>query len=309
MHLRRPRRWGAATVSAVSAGLALALLPASPASAATAPDWPTSRVPTGCASMTPGPDPSGFALAYTDTRTPTVTGWTYNGSKSRVVLPPGTLRTVFKVTSTQTCSGVAGMAVYVRESINGGAPFVAPSSLTRLSTNAFSAVFGVIDNSASADVTGWVEVPLVLTAPRYESFTLDANFGLLSKVDYTGGSTFLTGSWSTQRVYIVLATTQTTSASRAAVAKGGTVTFATSLKKASPAAYVALPGVAVKFQTKLPGKAWVTRATRTTSATGRATYAFKPGATMAWRWVRAENITTTPFTAASTSAARTIKVT
>lgn len=308
MYPRRSRRLGVAAAAAVS-GLALALLPAASASAATAPDWPTSRVPSGCDSTAVGADPSGFTVSFTDTQAPRVTGWTYNGSKTRAVLPPGTFATSFKVTASQTCSGVGAVTVFGRQSINGGAPSVSPVSLDRLTSNAFNATFGFENPTATSSITGWLEIPFIVATPRYDSFALDADFGLLSKVDYTGATPYLTGPWSTQRLYLVLATTQATAASKTTVAKGGTVTFATTVKKATPAGYAALSGVSVKLQTKLPGQAWITRATRTTSATGRAAYSFKPAATMAWRWVLAENITTAPYTAASTSTVKTIKVT
>ena len=75
----------------------------------------------------------------------------------------------------------------------------------------------------------------------------------------------------------------------------------------------------------VPQKIWCSDATRTTqtcqqllsvfpalaasTSSGRASYTFTPTATQAWRWVHAENITTAPYTAASTSTIKTITVT
>jgi hypothetical protein len=85
--LARPRR--IAVASALVSGLVLALVPASPASAVTIPDWPASRVPTGCPALTPAEVGGALQLGYTDGVAPTVTGWTYNNATRRVVLKPG----------------------------------------------------------------------------------------------------------------------------------------------------------------------------------------------------------------------------
>ncbi len=306
MHRRHPRRIGAA---AAVAGLALALLPASSASAVTVPDWPTARVPSGCPIIAVAGASPAFTLTYDDGIAPTVGGWSYNNSTSRVVMKPGTNPTAFRVKATQTCGGVLVAVPFIRSSINGG-PVVGPAgtSIDPLTTNAFASVFGAV-GSAPAGTTGWVEVPIIGVAPRYDDFTLDQDFALVSKTDYSGALVFTTGPWSKQRVYIVLASTQTASASKSVVTRGGSVTFSTAVKVAGPAAYQAAAGVSVKFQTRLPGKAWVTRATKTTSATGRASYSFAPGSTMSWRWVLAENITTTPYWAGSSSAPKSVRVT
>jgi hypothetical protein len=238
-----------------------------------------------------------------------VSGWTFNGSTRRAVLKPGTHTTAFRVTVHQLCGGVGAVAAFARQSLSGGpVGALSPIPVTQLTTDSFDATFGLV-SSSSTFLTGWVEVPVVLVAPRYDSFVLDQDFALVSKVAYSGASTYLTGPWSTQRLYVELATTQTASASKSTVAKGGTVSFSTTLKAADVGGYVALPGATLKFQTKLPGKPWVTRATKTTTSTGRASYTFKPAATQQWRWVHAENITTAPYSAASTSAVKTIKVT
>ncbi len=307
MHRRPTRRLGVAAAAA-SAGLALALLPVSPASALTAPDWPASRVPLGCPITTLAETAGGFQLTYTDTTPVTITGWTFNGSTRRVVLKPGTNATTFRITASQPCSGVAGVLPILRQSIN-GAPPGTPSGLSieQISTNAFDAVFG-LNGTATSSTTGWLELPLIGTAQRYSSFVLDQDFALVSKVD-SATTTWTTGTWSQQRVYIVLSSAQVSSASKTSVAKGGSVTFGTTVKVAGPSTYLPAAGVSVKLQTKLPGKPWVTRATKTTTSTGRASYTFKPGATQQWRWVLAENITTSPYWASSTSIVKTIKVT
>lgn len=306
MRRRHLRRIGAA---AAVAGLALALLPAASASAVAVPDWPTSRVPSGCPISAFAGAGAGYTVTYDDGIAPTIGGWSYNNSTSRVVMKPGANPTVFRVRATQTCGGVLLVVPLIRASINGG-PVSDPAGETiePFTSNAFTSVFGAA-GSATAGTTGWVEVPFFAVAPRYDEFTLDQDFALVSKTDYTGSLVFTTGPWSKQRVYIVLASTQTTSASKSVVTKGGSVTFSTAVKVAGPAAYQAAAGVSVKFQTRLPGKSWVTRATRTTTSTGRASYSFKPSATTSWRWVLAENITTTPYWAGSSSAPKSIRVT
>lgn len=307
MH-RRTRRLGVAAAAA-SAGLALALLPASPASAVTVPNWPASRVPVGCPITNVTETAGGYNLTYTDSSPVTVTGWTFNGSTSRVVLKPGSNTTLLQITASQQCSGVQGVIPLYRQSINGGPLTTAtPLSVDQLSTNAFNAVYGYA-GTLTPTTTGYLELPLLATAPRYGAFVLDQDFALVSSVPYSGGISYVTGPWSKQRVYLVLATTQTTTASKTSVPKGGSVTFGTTVKAAGPSTYQAAAGVSVKFQTKLPGKPWVTRATKTTTSTGRASYSFKPSATQQWRWVLAENITTAPYRAGSISAVKTIKVT
>ena len=305
MNPRRSHRFGVASAAAAS-GLALALLPASSASAVTVPDWPTSRVPVGCpvTSLDAGPE-----LTYTDGIAPTVTGWTANGSKTRVSLKPGTNPFVIRMTAKQGCGGVIGVIAFGRSSSNGSpvSPLISLSS-TPATTNAFDGVFSNA-TTAEAPLTGFVEIPLAGTAPRYDSFVLDGNFGLVSKVDYTGAIKYVTGSWSKQRVYITLKTNHTTTATKTSVRRGSPVTFTTTFKAAGETAYVAKGGSVVTFQTKLPGKPWVTRVTRTTTSSGRASYTFTPTATQAWRWVHAENITTAPYTAPSTSTIKTITVT
>lgn len=307
MNVRRTRRLGVA--AAAAAGLALALLPATSASAVTIPDWPASRVPVGCPVTAVAETAGGYELTYSENAPVTITGWTFNGSTRRIVLQPGSTTTTLKITAKQLCSGVLGLLPIFRQSINGG-PLSGPTGVpvTALSSNAFTATYGTT-GSATPPTTGYIEMPLVGSAPRYDSFVLDQDFALVSKVAFSGATQYSTGAWSKQRVYLELATRQAATASKSTVAKGGTVTFDTAVSIAGPTKYVPAAGVTVKLQTKLPGQAWATRATRTTSGTGKASYAFKPGATMAWRWVLAENITTAPYWAGSMSAAKTITVT
>ena len=290
MNPRRSHRFGVASAAAAS-GLALALLPAASASAVTVPDWPTSRVPVGCP-VTGVADPgTGPQLTYTDGITPVVTGWTANGSKSRISLKPGSNPFVMRFAATQGCGGVEGVIGYGRSSTGGGpvSPLVpVPGGST--TTSAFDTVWANVD-TVSAPLTGWIEIPLAGTAPRYASFVLDDDFALVSKTDFAGGIQYVTGSWSRQRVYITLKTNHTTTATKTSVRRGSPVTFTTTLKAAGASAYVSKGGSVVTFQTKLPGKPWVTRATRTTTSSGRASYTFTPTATQAWRWVHAENIT------------------
>jgi len=306
MKIRRTRRLGVA--AAAAAGLALALLPASSASAVTIPDWPASRVPTGCPAVTPTEVGGAIQLGYTDGITPTVTGWTYNGSTKRVVLKPGTNPLVLRIAVRQTCGGVAGALAYGRSSTGGGAPSsLVGVSTTAASTNAFASVWAS-SGSVTPPFSGWVEIPLVMTAPRYSAFVLDDQFGLVSKTNYAGGTTFVTGAWSTQRVYFTVATKHLTSSSKTSVRRGTPVTVSTTFLYANGSTYTAKAGSVVKLQTKVAGGSWVTRVTRTTTSTGRASYTFTPSATTSYRWVHAENVATAPYTAPSTSTVKTITV-
>jgi len=304
---RRRRTALSAAALAGAAGLALSL--AGPAGAVTPVDWPASRVPVGCQPSAISETADGFDLTYVDDAAPTVTGWSYNGQTRRLLITPGPMDVSLTMGVVQGCSGVAGLLPIARASVNGGAPeFISVGSMGLLSGDPFTGTWGFEDTTSGSTETGWIQIPTMLTANRYSEFVLDQDFALVSK---TASETteVVTGPWSTQRLYLVLKTTQTTTQSKTSVARGGSVTFRTTVRKTGASSYVALAGVAVKFQTKLPGGSWVTRATRTTGSGGGASYTFAPGKTQAWRWVLAENITTSPYYAASTSAAKTIRVT
>jgi hypothetical protein len=296
--------------SRVAAGAALSsavlLLASVPASAATVPDWPTSRVPV-CQPTTVAPAGSGLAITYDDTTVPTVSGWTYNGSRSRLVLSPGSEQVTLSLGIRQGCSGVGSVTLVARQSLEGGSPITSSFLVEPLTSDVFNGPWG-FSQPREGTITGWAEIVAVITGPRYSQFILDEAFGLSSKTDGVS-TTPVTGPWSTQRLYVVLASTQSTSQSRTSVAAGGSVTFRTTVRVNGGTTYVAKPGVPVKFQTKVGTGPWTTRATRTTSATGTASYTFRPSRTMLWRWVLAENISTAPYYAASRSAAKTIRVT
>jgi len=154
---------------------------------------------------------------------------------------------------------------------------------------------------------GAYRIPTVSVAQRFSSVVLTDTSSLVSKTDYAGAPTIVTGPWSNAVVYVRRATTQVTSASRTIVAKGKKVTVRTTLRKASATSYVPAAGAVVILQTRVKGGAWITRATRKTGSTGIAAYTFAPTRTMTWRWIH-KGTTSGAFTAPTTSAAKLLTV-
>jgi hypothetical protein len=305
MHLRLARfPLGLASTLAV-----LALIP-SPASAVTAPDWPASRVPTGpgCAitGYTPYTSSASGLNEYTfvDTQLPAVTAWSVNNSRTWIALPPGQTLATFRIVAAETCTGVARVAsgLVVRGvRISDDYPFL------RATSDAFNGTWST-GVTVGPDDAGDYRLPTVNVVRRYSSVVLTDAWSLVGKTDESGAATTVTGTWSTQAVYLLRATTQVTSASRSTVKKGGKVTFRTAVRKAATSSYVPAAGISVVLQTRVPGGAWLTRARVTTNSSGAAAYTFAPSRTMQWRWVHA-GTRSGGFTAPSTSVARTIKVT
>jgi len=121
-------------------------------------------------------------------------------------------------------------------------------------------------------------------------------------------TSYVSGPWSSKKLYLLLKTNLSAAASKTSVKKGRSVTFSTVLTKASGSTYANAAGETVVFQTRIGTKKWVTRATRTTTSAGAASYSFAPTSTMTWRWVHANRLTGS-HTASSVSAVKTIKVT
>ena len=226
-----------------------------------------------------------------------------NNQQSVLTLVPGTTLVTTRITATQSCSGVGSVAsglVVGTTRLSDDVPFL------RASTDAFRSVWASSNPLTPANA-GAYRMPTAIVAPRYASFVLTDVWKLVGKSDFVGTPTIVTGPWSTKVLYVQRATTQVTAASRTSVAKGGKVTFRSTLRKAGTTAYIAAAGASMAFQTKLPGGAWQTRARVSTNASGVATYTFAPPRTMSWRWVHA-GTRTGSFTAPSISAAKTIKV-
>jgi hypothetical protein len=299
-----------AVVLLCAAGMVASLVSAvAPAGAATAPDWPSSRVPSGTGCTIDGYTPSTSSesglneYAYTDTQVPTVTGWTANGRRTDVTLPPGTTLVTFRVTARQTCSGVGSVTSGL---LKGSTRLSDAFPFLRDSTDAFASTWAAGVPMRTSDV-GAYRIPTVNVTRRYASFVLTDLFSLVSKADESAPATIVTGSWSTQVLYVRRATTQVSKASASTVSAGRKVTVRTTLRKAEGSTWVASPGSIVLFQTRYPGGKWVTRATRTTNTLGVAVWSFKPTRSVSWRWVHKGTKSGT-FTAPSTSSARSLRV-
>ena len=297
-------------VALAAAGVLASLVSAAaPAGAATAPTWPASRVPVGTDCAIDGYTSSTSSAsglneyAYTDTQTPTVTGWSANGRSTDVALRPGTTLVTFRVAAAQGCSGVGSVTSgLVRGSTRVSDAF--PFQLQ--TTDAFVGTWAASVSMTSADV-GAYRIPSVNVTRRYSAFVLTDLFSLVGRTDETANASTVTGPWSTQVVYVRRATTQAATASATSVPSGRKVIVRTTLRKAEGSSWVRSPGSVVLFQTKYPGGKWVTRATRTTTRLGVASWVFTPSKSLSWRWVH-KGTTSGAFTAPSTCPARSLRV-
>jgi hypothetical protein len=302
--LARTRRLAASSI-AVSAVSMVAF--ASTASAATPPPWDGSTTPTSSSTCvmpgSPTSDPTHlFVSTYTDSGLPTITDVQF-GHASTYVLAPGATNVPLHVLATETCSGVGDVRIALTKSPSTFLPF---TSMTFDTTDAFHASVTQVA-PLTTTYAGVYHAAFGLVTRRYDSFQIGIDGAYVTSSPGTGG-TYVSGPWSTKKLYLLLKTTLTAAATKASVKKGVKVTFSTVLKKASGSTYTNASGEAVLFQTRIGKGKWVTRATRTTTAAGAASYAFAPTTTMTWRWVHANRLTGT-FTAAGLSVVKTIKVT
>jgi hypothetical protein len=277
-----------------------------PATAVTLPAWDTDTTPTTsstCTITTLASDVThGYVRTYADSGLPTVTAVEF-GHGSTYVLAPGTTQIPVRALATETCSGVSDIRIALTRDTSVYLPF---TSMAFDTTDAFHA--SVSEPVAlTTTYAGIYRASFGYVVRRYDTFQLGVDFALVSSTVGSGG-TFVSGPWSSKKLYLLLETTLTAAASRASVKKGRSVTFSTVLKKASGASYANAAGEKVLFQTRIGKGKWVTRTTRTTSSTGAASYSFKPTVKMTWRWVHA-NVLTGTYTAASVSAVKSIKVT
>ena len=300
---------GALALLAAAGVLASLVSAAAPAGAATALDWPASRVPAGPGCVIDGYTPSAVSAsglnehAFTDTQTPTVTGWSANGRRTSLALSPGTTLVTFRVTAAQSCSGVGSVTSGL---VKGATRLSDTFPFLRDSTDAFASRWAASVSMRPSDA-GAYRIPTVNVTRRYGSFVLTDLFSLVSKVDETAPAIIVTGSWSTNVLYVRRATTQAPRASARKVSRGKTVTVRTILRKAEGSSWVRSAGSVVLLRTKYPGGRWVTRATRTTNKLGVASWSFKPSKSMRWRWVHKGTKSGT-FTAPSVSSARSLRV-
>jgi hypothetical protein len=306
---RRHRRGLIGVIAVASASFVLSSLPAVALTPVAPPSWPSAgRVPFACATTVVSGSSGGVQATFTDTLDPVVSGWTLNGKTTTVIMPPGGTTLAWRIKASQPCSGVTNTAsMYLNYSALGfGVNQWTAIPVQSVTSNAFDQTLAYPFFS-SVGYAGWYRIAYVETARRYDTFVLDGDFKYVSSAS-TATSTFATGTWSNQKVYVLLKTTLTGAASKASVAKGGSVTFKATMKKAGTSAYIAANGSKVLFQTRTGTGAWKTRATLTTNASGVASYTYKPAATSTWRFVHAGEKSTL-FTAPITSTTKSIKVT
>lgn len=307
---RQGRRLALAA-TALLGSAALAVSTAVPAGAVSISDWTTGYVPQGAGcTVTAGtyvaPD---LQLTYADTVVPSVVGWGINGKTTYALLVPGLQTLTFSARVKQGCGGLQGSGggLFLRIT-NGPTSNIFPFNMASTTTNPFDQTFA---NSFTGDASyaGMYQVPAAVFQKRFDTFTLNStDFSYVSSTADTSDAPTLTGPWSTQRTYLLLKTTVSTSASRSTVPAGGNVTFRATLKKAGLAAYVPAAGSKVVLQTRVGTGSWVTRATRTASATGAVSFTFAPSRTMSWRWVHVGEKTSL-YTAPVTSTVKRITVT
>jgi len=272
-------------------------------------DWPLTRLPSGAGCAITAYTPftattSGLnEYTFTDTAVPVVTGWTVNNKTGSIALVPGSTLVTFRVNATQNCGGVGAVTTGL---VVGSTRVTDGFPLVRDSSDAFRSVWRSSVTMTPANA-GAYRIPTVTIAQRYSSVVLTDAWSLVSKTDYSGAPTTVTGAWSNAVVFVRRATTQVTSASKSTIRKGTKVTLRTTLRKAGSTAYTAAAGAVVILQTRVSGGAWTTRATLKTSSTGVAAYTFAPTRTMTWRWIH-KGTTSLTFTAPNTSAAKLLTV-
>jgi hypothetical protein len=238
---------------------------------------------------------------YTDSGLPTITDVQF-GHASTYVLVPGTTQVPVRALATETCGGIGFVRVGLTRGTTDFVPLIA---MTFDTTDAFHASLTQVVPLTTASAGRYLP-SFGLVQRRYDSFQIGTD-GVYVTSTPGSSQTYVSGPWSSKKLYLLLKTTLTAAASKSSVKKGRSVTFSTVLKKASGGTYANAAGEAVLFQTRIGKGKWVTRATRTTSSTGTASYSFKPTVKMTWRWVHVNRLSGT-YTAASVSVVKTIKV-
>jgi len=299
--LRTPSRLGM-----LALGAALVAVAASPASATVLADWPSGgTIPTACPPTSYTPTASGFTMGFTDAVTPQITAWDINGKPSQLIVPPTGVQAKFQLHVTQLCSGVGSASIVVRYT-NGGTPTFTTKALTAQGVDAFNSVYGVVQ-AMTPDSAGRYTVPIAQVGRRYDSFVLDQDYKLVSKVATVSTPSYQLGTWASQTVMVLRATTLTATQTATRVAKGTKVTFSSTLTYATPTGYVVYPGATVLVQTKTGTGSWLTKATLTSNASGVVSYAINPTAQTQVRFTH-PGTSTGKFTAAITSAIKSVAV-
>lgn len=304
--LTRARRRTTALATSLLVAGALAVPLAPPAEALTVPEWQTGYVPygEGCEWAFV----SSSAIAFQDSGAPDILGWSINGSTSSAVLVPGTQTVSFVVRAVESCTGVKRVQPLITyRNLRDGTSYLLQDANVPLTTNAFDQRLA-LRVSVGPDFAGEFRMPSARAERRYDSVSLGVgDYAYLSSSASTSGLQYSSGSWATQRIYLLQKTTITTSASTATVRKGKKVTLRATLKKAGATTYDPAVGSKVALQTRIGTKKWVTRAVVTASSAGAVSYTLTVRKGMSWRWVHTGD-RSSMFTAPVTSAAKRITV-
>ncbi len=297
------------SAAAVGAAAALLLTTAVPASAVTVPDWVTGTIPVQGPTCTLGSVfddvTHTYNMPFTDTGIPSLGATIFGTSSVKVIGPRATATPVkVRVRATERCTGVKYVQVLLTRGTTTGYDNAIMSPET---TDVFNGVWSTTLDK-TADDAGFFRPTLALVQRRYDTVRLGADFELISKVDTASSFSYLTGPWSSNKLYILRQVTLTTTQNRTSVALGGSATFRATMKYATNARYAANSGETVKVQTKCGTGAWTTKATLTANSSGVVSYSFAPTRTTQVRFVHSATYTGR-YTAAAISAARTIKVT
>jgi hypothetical protein len=275
-----------------------------PAEAVPPPTWPADgHVPVGCTTATVSAGPTTAMLSFTDATLPAVPSITINGGTRVVVGLHGTSVT-FAIPVLDTCSGVKGAAGWIVSPAHRGI-----SIFATVDADPFHFVLGGTGTVKPSDA-GSLRIPFIIASPRYSSFTLDQDFHLLTSTPFTtpsGDPVMLTGPWSTTTFYYLRQTTIATTQSAKTVKRKHSVTITATLSYADDNAWRRDNGETLLVQVRSGKSAWITKRSLVTSATGTAAYTFAPTATSQVRFVHSD-VHSGRFTAASTSAATTVKI-
>jgi hypothetical protein len=308
--LTRARRRSTALATTLLVTGALAVPLASPAQALTVPEWRTGHVPSG-ADCRPTTVTNGAParISYSDTGAPEAVGWTLNDATDYAVLVPGAQTLTFAARLVENCTGVSRAELVVTyRNLKDGAGYYVPSATVPLTTDPFDQRMAWRLPSVGPEYAGEYRMPSIAGVRRYDSITVTlADYAFYSSTPGTSFGAYATGSWSSQKTFLLLRTTVAASASATKVKKGKKIKVGATLKKAGAASYIPAVGSKIALQTRIGTKAWVTRAVLTVPASGSVSYSFAPKKTSTWRWVHAGERSTL-FTAPVTSAAKKVTV-
>jgi hypothetical protein len=214
---------------------------------------------------------AGLTSSYADTSVPEVQ-WAGLHNGRIIVVGPAGRGIRFSAWTTQYCSGVAQTAISI--AVNGGSSTsVGPTSA--VFDDAFGATWLSAVRTAMPSRAGRY-VATATTQRRYDSFVLDADHRLVSKVDSVDAPVSVGGPWTAVPQYVLRQSTLTARLSRSLVGRGGAVTVTGHLNYALDRAWARDTGGRVTVLTRAPGKPWVARTILLADANGRISWTFRP---------------------------------